>query len=125
VGEPSPEALPTWTGGCEQVKAELLARLPSAAPPRPAPAPRVWPEWMSLAQLAEYSGLSRTTLIEYINADPAIALPCYRPRDPRSGKLGKILVRRDEFDAWMKAWRTVGRPELLRNLAELGLEDLV
>jgi predicted DNA-binding transcriptional regulator AlpA len=27
VGEPSPESLPTWIGACEQVKAELLARL--------------------------------------------------------------------------------------------------
>ena len=62
--------------------------------------------YMSLKALAEYSGLSRRTLQQHINDDPSRALPCYRVRG------GKILVRRSEFDSWMAAFKTTGRPSV-------------
>ncbi len=71
---------------------------------------------MSLRQLSAYSSLSRTTLLGYINADPATALPASRPGT-------KILVRRDDFDGWLRGSRSVGRPQLLSNLRELGLVE--
>jgi len=81
------------------------------------PARRVERELMSLRELAVYSGLSRNTLRKHIDADPSIALPCYRLG-------GKILVRREVFDAWLEGYRSVGRPQLVQNLKELGLHDV-
>ena len=75
------------------------------------------PEFLSLRDLATHSGLSRNTLRKYVDADPSVALPSYRPG-------GKILVRRTEFDAWLEGYRTVGRPRLIANLHDLGLAEL-
>jgi len=72
---------------------------------------------LGLRELAVYCGLSRNTLRKFIDADPATALPCYRVG-------GKILVRKDDFDAWLEAFRSVGRPQLVQNLKELGLHDV-
>ena len=83
------------------------------------PARRVERELMSLRELAVYSGLSRNTLRKHIDADPSIALPCYRPPGG-----GKILVRREVFDAWLEGYRSVGRPQLVQNLKDLGLHDV-
>lgn len=74
-------------------------------------------EFFSLRQLTAYSGLSRNTIRKHLEAEPALALPSYRFD-------GKILVRRDEFDAWIGARRTVGSRKLLDNLRELGLGAL-
>jgi|SRR5437016_10046469 len=53
--------------------------------------------YLSLRALARYASISVRTLRGYITArrNP---LPCYRPG-------GKVLVRRSEFDAWMRAFR--------------------
>ena len=74
-------------------------------------------EYLSLTELARYSGLSKRTLRKHIEADPAVALPHY----PIGGK---IMVRRAEYDAWVRAFRSVGRPQLARNLKELGMGDI-
>ncbi len=60
--------------------------------------------WLPLRALAGYSGLSVRTLRDYIN-DPIRALPSYRVG-------GKVLVRRSEFDAWMRQHRHVGPARL-------------
>jgi excisionase family DNA binding protein len=54
--------------------------------------------YMSLRNLARYSGLSVRTLRVHI-ADPMHPLPHYRPGG------GKVLVRRSEFDRWMASYR--------------------
>jgi excisionase family DNA binding protein len=72
--------------------------------------------YLSLAKLAEYSGLSRRTLRKFLDRNPpAQALPCYRLD-------GKVLVRRSDFDTFMEQYRTQGRPGLVRVLRELGLD---
>lgn len=53
--------------------------------------------YLSLRALARYASLSVRTLRGYITAKRN-PLPCYRPG-------GKVLVRRSEFDAWMRAFR--------------------
>ncbi len=60
--------------------------------------------YLSLKALASYSGLSVRKLREALT-DPSHPLPCYRVG-------GRVLARRSEFDAWMKRFRQVGRPEL-------------
>ena len=58
--------------------------------------------WLSLTALAQYSGLSRKTLLRLI-AHEEKPLPHYRLTDT-----GKIVIRRSEFDAWMEQYRRVG-----------------
>ena len=60
--------------------------------------------YLSLKALASYSGLSVRKLREALT-DPSHPLPCYRVG-------GRVLARQSEFDAWMKRFRQVGRPEL-------------
>ncbi len=72
--------------------------------------------FLSLRALAEYSGLSRRTLRQYLELAPDEALPCYRLP-------GKILVRRSEFDAWIAQYHARGRPSLVRALRDLGLSS--
>jgi hypothetical protein len=54
-------------------------------------------EYLDFRQLAQYSGLGASTLRAYTkrpkNPLPSYALP------------GKVLVRRDEFDAWIQQFR--------------------
>jgi Helix-turn-helix domain len=57
--------------------------------------------YFSLPRLAAYSGLSVRTLRDYLR-DPVGPLPHFRTK-------GKILVRRSEFDAWMRRFRA-GEP---------------
>jgi hypothetical protein len=70
--------------------------------------------YLTLRKLAEYSGIARRTLRQYLDLPPQDALPCYRLP-------GKILVRVSEFDAWLTAYRSRGRPNVARALAEMGL----
>ena len=72
-------------------------------------------QYLSLKALAAYSGLSVSRLRALIDGPPGDALPCYRIGG------GKLLVRRSEFDAWIAAYRTVGRPSLAKAAKELGL----
>ena len=60
--------------------------------------------YLSLRALSSYSGLSVRTLRDRLT-DPRRPLPHYRLP-------GKLLVKRDEFDAWMARYRRVGRPEI-------------
>jgi excisionase family DNA binding protein len=71
----------------------------------------VQPEYLSLRDLASYSGLSVRRLRDLI-ADPAHPLPHYRPA-------GKILVRRTEFDAWMARYRQAGPADVERIVGDV------
>ena len=88
---------------------------PGAAP-RSAADVRRWGEYLPLADLAIYGGVSVRWLRERLT-DPAHPLPHYRLGDG-----GKILVRRSEFDSWIATYRTIGRPSLARAIRELGLD---
>lgn len=72
--------------------------------------------FLSLRALAAYSSVSPRTLRQYLELPPDQALPCYRLPGG-----GKILVRRSEFDAWMRQYQSRGRPSLARAMRELGL----
>lgn len=58
--------------------------------------------WLPLKALAQYSGLSRKTLLRLMTREEN-TLPHYRLTDT-----GKIVVRRSEFDAWMEQYRRLG-----------------
>ena len=71
--------------------------------------------YLSLRALASYSGLSVRTLRSFIDRPPDQALPCYRVS-------AKLLVRKSEFDQWMKQFGPYrGRPSLTQAIHELGL----
>lgn len=65
-----------------------------ATPPLESPAVEVG--YLSLRVLSTYSNLSIRTLRGYLS-HPARPLPHYR--------VGKVLVKRSEFDAWVSAFR--------------------
>ena len=67
--------------------------------------------FMSLRALAAYSGLSVRKIRDHLD-DSAHPLPCYRVG-------GKILVRRSEFDAWMAAYRHLGRQDVDRIVSDV------
>ena len=77
----------------------------------------LFPEYLTLAQLARYANVSERQLRNYLNRPPGQALPCYRP-----GR--KVLVRRAEFDAWFAQYRSRGKPIVARVLRELGLDPV-
>jgi hypothetical protein len=52
--------------------------------------------WLDMAGLADYSKLSRRTLEEYTRA-PVNPLPCYQVNG-----VGKLLLRRSDYDLWMQ-----------------------
>jgi hypothetical protein len=67
--------------------------------------------FLSLRALTAYNGLSIRTLRAHLT-DPRRPLPCYR--------VGvKILVRRSEFDSWMRPHRQVGSADVDRLMAEM------
>ena len=56
-------------------------------------------EYLALAELAVYAGLSVRTLRVYL-AHPVFPLPCY--------KIGaRVLVRRADYDAWALQFRQI------------------
>lgn len=59
---------------------------------------RIVPGYLPLKDLADYSGLSVRTLRDYLR-DPVSPLPYYQPAG------GKVLVKREDFDAWMERFR--------------------
>lgn len=73
--------------------------------------------YLTLAELAEYSRISVRQLRKYLALPPSQALPCYRP-----GR--RVLVRRDEFDAWFQQHRRRGKAVITKVLQELGLDPL-
>ena len=72
-------------------------------------------EYLDLKRLAAYSSLSIHTLRNYIN-DTDNPLPSFTIKR-------KILVRRGEFDAWIKQFRTVTKDKLDEIVDEV-LRDL-
>jgi hypothetical protein len=72
-------------------------------------------EFLTLAELAGYSRLSVRTLRKYLALPPGQALPCYRP-----GR--RVLVRRSEYELWVRQYRVRGKAAITRVLAELGLD---
>jgi hypothetical protein len=67
--------------------------------------------YFSLRGLAAYSGCSVRWLRDRL-ADPHHPLPHYRP-------VGKVLVRRSEFDAWLAQYRRVGSPDVDRVVGDV------
>ena len=67
--------------------------------------------FLSLKALAGYSALTTRKLREHLD-DPGHPLPHYRVG-------GKILVRRSEFDAWIAAYRRVGRVDVDQAVQEV------
>ncbi len=68
--------------------------------------------FLSLRALASYSGLSLRRLRDLLR-DPLHPLPHYRIG-------GKILVKRDEYDAWAHRYRQVGDAQV-----EAAVEDFL
>jgi hypothetical protein len=68
--------------------------------------------FMSLKALSAYSSLSVRKLRQLIDRDPADALPACRVDD-------RVLVRRSEFDEWMRRYRVSGRPGVVAVLRTL------
>jgi hypothetical protein len=60
--------------------------------------------FLPLRALASYSGLSTRKLRDYLT-DATHPLPHYAVG-------GKLLIRRSEFDAWISAYRRLGRPDI-------------
>lgn len=71
--------------------------------------------YLSLHALSGYSGLSVRTLRGYLTG-VAHPLPCYRVG-------GRVLVRRSEFDAWVRRYRCAGCSDIDRAVDEI-LRDL-
>jgi len=67
-------------------------------PPSPVTAPSAGDAYLSLRELAAYSGMSLRWLRRALS-DRVHPLPHYRP----GGR--KVLVRRTEFDRWMRQFR--------------------
>ncbi|MBI3989755.1 MAG: helix-turn-helix domain-containing protein [candidate division NC10 bacterium] len=67
--------------------------------------------YLSLKALANYSGLSVRKLRDALT-DPFRPLPHYRVG-------GKLLVKRSEFDTWMRCFRQTGRPDVDRVVEEV------
>jgi excisionase family DNA binding protein len=66
--------------------------------------------YLSVVELAAYSGLSRRTLERHL-AHPTTPLPHYKIG-------GRILVRRAEFDAWIHSQGTSPRIRALRRVED-------
>jgi len=75
--------------------------------------------YLSLLELAQYSGLSLRSLRRAMK-DQRHPLPRYRP----GGERGKILVRRSEFDHWMRQYRRAPMPLDLDRLIEQTIREL-
>ncbi len=67
--------------------------------------------YLPLKALAAYSGLSVRTLRNYLSCAPR-PLPSYRVG-------GKVLVRRSEFNNWMKAFRRLDGDRVDTIVAEI------
>lgn len=78
--------------------------------------PQVNREYLTLRDLAIYSGLSARTLRSYLHR-PVHPLPFFQVDR-------KILVRRLEFDAWLAQYRRAGEGVDIEQLVEEALSDL-
>lgn len=110
------EEIAAVLGELEHVKGALWARLPNG---REATRARVVPEYVSLEELAVYSGLSKSTLTKYAKLPPGQALPVYWAPGG-----GKILVSLREYDEWFAQFRARGRRRVAKALRELGLDNI-
>ena len=64
--------------------------------------------YLPLKALTPYSGLGLRTLRAYLH-DPSRPLPHFRVG-------GKILVRRQDFDAWVSQFRVVAKAQTVEGL---------
>jgi len=87
------------------------APVPSPAPAKAAKTPAEPAEYLSLAELASYSGISGRKL-RALKEDPLHPLACFKIG-------GKFYFRRSDFDAWAAKYRRVGNPNVNRLMAEL------
>lgn len=71
--------------------------------------------YLPLDELATYSGLSRTTLEEYLN-HVEHPLPYYRFGT-------KITVRRSEYDAWARTYRVAEEPVDIKALVDAEIAE--
>ncbi len=69
------------------------------------------PTYLSIPQLAQYSGLSRATLYRRM-ADPVDPLPVFHVKR-------RTLVRRAEFDAWLERLRRREEDRVARFVAQM------
>jgi len=67
--------------------------------------------YMALTALSTYSSISKRKLRDFLK-DPLHPLPCYRID-------GKILVRRSEYDLWVRQFRKVGNSNVEKIVAEI------
>jgi Helix-turn-helix domain len=67
--------------------------------------------YLSLRALSAYAGLSTRTLRGYLT-DGLHPLPCYRVG-------GRVLVRRSEFDGWVRRYRSAGRVDIDQAVDEI------
>jgi hypothetical protein len=74
------------------------------------------PSYLDLKSLSAYSSCSVRWLRDRLT-DQNCALPCYRIG-------GKVLVRREEFDAWMTRFRIAIQPGELDRLVDSVVVDL-
>ncbi len=97
-----------------------VSALPNLAPyPRPKRLRRLTTAedaYLSLPELAAYTGLSQRLLRTYLQ-DPTRPLPSYRFG-------ARVLVRRTEFDAWATQFRNAGG-ERVRKIVNGVLHDVL
>ena len=75
---------------------------------------RVTKEYLKVAELSYYSGISQRTLRTYIN-DLINPIPHFRV-----GAAGRIIrIKKSEFDAWMDSQRAVQGNEIDELIAEV------
>jgi hypothetical protein len=70
-------------------------------------------QYFDLRGLSAYSALAVPTLRDYIREG---ALPCFKVK-------GKILIRKSEFDGWMKGFR-INRKRDINSMVDEVMEDL-
>jgi excisionase family DNA binding protein len=71
-------------------------------------------EYLSVAELATYSGLSVRTLKRYLAQPPQDALPCLRV-----GR--RVLVKKSSFDDWIARFTSCGPPRLVEIMERMGM----
>jgi predicted DNA-binding transcriptional regulator AlpA len=71
--------------------------------------------FLSLDELATYSGLSRRTLEDYLK-DLVFPLPHYR-------MAGRVLVKRSEYDKWAEFFRFRGDPVDIKARVDAELKE--
>lgn len=85
------------SGGIRRSPTEPQSPQPGQLPQSPGERTAADDRYITLRQLADYSGISYTTLRRYVYSE---GLPAYQPV-----KHGNVFVKWSEFDAWMRKHR--------------------